>query len=77
MRTTLAIDNDVLAAAQTIAHEQRVSLGRALSDLARKGLRGSAVSYSNPDGSDLPVFKVSEDAPAVTPEMIKSAEDDL
>ena len=39
MRTTLAIDDDVLAAAQHLARRQHKTLGELISALARKGLR--------------------------------------
>ncbi len=38
MRTTLAIDDDVLAAAKHLAERQRKSVGEVVSDLARQGL---------------------------------------
>ena len=38
MRTTLAIDDDVLLAARCVAAEERVSLGAAISILARRGM---------------------------------------
>ncbi|HVS12475.1 MAG TPA: hypothetical protein VMV46_01010 [Thermoanaerobaculia bacterium] len=38
-RTTLQIDDDVLAAARVLAHEREESLGRVISELARQGLR--------------------------------------
>ena len=38
MRTTLAIDDDVLAAAKAIAQQQHRSIGDVLSDLARRAL---------------------------------------
>lgn len=38
MRTTLAIDDDVLAAARHLAEREHKSLGEALSTLARQGL---------------------------------------
>jgi hypothetical protein len=37
-RTTLDLDDDVLATAKAIARDRGVSLGRVLSDLARRGL---------------------------------------
>jgi hypothetical protein len=39
MRTTLAIDDDVLIAAKAIAKQQNRSLDEVLSDLARRALR--------------------------------------
>lgn len=38
MRTTLAIDDDILAAARALAEAEGRSLGEVISDLARKGL---------------------------------------
>ena len=38
MRTTLDIDDDVLQAARELAKRQRGTLGKLLSELARKGL---------------------------------------
>jgi len=42
MRTTLAIDEDVLAAARHLAQRDQQTLGAALSALARQGLARSA-----------------------------------
>jgi len=39
MRTTLSIDDDVLAEAKAIAHQRGESIGEVLSALARKALR--------------------------------------
>lgn len=38
MRTTLDIDEDVLAAAKELAATRRTTAGKVLSDLARRGL---------------------------------------
>jgi hypothetical protein len=38
MRTTLVIDDDVLAAARAIARQQHRSIGEVVSDLARRAL---------------------------------------
>lgn len=42
MRTTLDIDDDLLAAAKAMARRQRTSAGRVVSDLMRKGLEAPA-----------------------------------
>ncbi|MBN8727604.1 MAG: hypothetical protein J0H15_07855 [Xanthomonadales bacterium] len=42
MRTTLAIDDEVLAAARALAERQGRSLGEVISDLARRGLAPAA-----------------------------------
>lgn len=41
MRTTLEIDDDVLAAAKALSQRQRISAGKALSNLARQALAGN------------------------------------
>lgn len=72
MRTTLDVDEDILSATRTLAAEKGLSLGAALSELARRGLRsGSAVL-----DHDLPVFQVPADAAPITPEMVRRANDD-
>lgn len=38
MRTTLAIDDDILAAAKHLAERDRKSVGEVISELARQGL---------------------------------------
>ncbi len=41
MRTTLSIDDDVFNIARQKAQKERVSIGHALSDLVRQGVRNS------------------------------------
>ncbi len=41
MRTTLAIDDDILAAAKHLAEREQKSLGEVISALARQGLERS------------------------------------
>jgi hypothetical protein len=48
MRTTLDIDDDVLAAARERARLERRSIGATLSALARDGLRAPALAASPP-----------------------------
>ena len=43
MRTTLNIDRDVFLAAKAKADDESISLGKALSDLARQGLKPAPV----------------------------------
>lgn len=42
MRTTLAIDDDVMLAARAIADRDRMSIGAAISAMARRGLADSS-----------------------------------
>ncbi len=70
MRTTLNIDDDILQVARSLAEARKISVGQALSDLARKGLRSSRPSVSE---EGIPVFSVQPNDPPVTPEMIRKA----
>ena len=73
MRTTVTIDDDVLAVARALAEQKRTSLGSALSDLARRGFR-SVVPPGDPgDGS---LFPVSEDAGPIASEDVHRSLDD-
>jgi hypothetical protein len=72
MRTTLSLDEDILRAAKSLAQAQAISLGAAVSELARRGLQ-----RSRPAGTDdFPVFRVSPNARAITLEDVKSLEDE-
>ena len=72
MRTTLEIDDDVLAAARELAHSRGRSIGAIVSALARAGLRPTSVEIV--DG--LPVIKAHEGAALITSEMVRRALDD-
>ena len=63
MRTTLTIDDDVLAVARALAERSGSSLGSALSELARRGFRGG-----RPAGDDDPAFRVDPEAGPITSE---------
>lgn len=71
MRTTVDIDDEVLAAARSMAEADRRSLGNVLSELARKGL---VPSQRADDG--FPTFPVPSDAPPLTSEMVDRAMDE-
>ncbi len=72
MRTTLNLDDDVVAAARELAVGERRSLGSVISDLARRGLTPARVDSA--DG--LPVIRVPPGTPAITPSMVRRALDD-
>ncbi|MBS1848823.1 MAG: antitoxin [Actinobacteria bacterium] len=72
MRTTLAIDDDVLDEARRIAVTERRGLGKVISDLARRSL--APVGIVEVDG--LPVFDVPSDAPPITDEQVMCALDE-
>lgn len=69
MRTTLEIDDDVVAAARELAAGERRSLGSVISELARRGLTPARVDAEG----DIPVIRVPEGTPAITPEMVARA----
>ena len=70
MRTTVTIDDDVLAVARALAEQSGNSLGRALSELARRGFTGTGAAADGGDG--VPVFQVPTDAGPITSEDVYS-----
>ena len=67
MRTTLTIDDDILATARAYATQRGVSVGEVVSELARLGLAPRAeVGRRN----GITLFPVREDGGVVTPEII-------
>jgi hypothetical protein len=72
MRTTLDLDDDVVAAARELAAQERRSLGSVISELARRGLTPAQVVVDGP----LPVIRVPAGTPAITPELVRRALDE-
>lgn len=72
MRTTLAIDDDVLSQAREIAAAEGRSLGAVISALARRSLQPIAIARSE----GFPVFDVPSDAPTITVADVDRALDD-
>jgi hypothetical protein len=70
MRTTLEIDDDVLQAARSVAVAEGKNIGKALSDLARRGLAPRSQAKTR---AGFPVFDVPPDAAPITLEMVKDA----
>ena len=70
MRTTIDIDDDILQAAKSLARSNRVSLGRALSQLARKGLQPQVTTF---DDEFFPTFPCGPGDAPVTSEQVKEA----
>lgn len=75
MRTTLDLDDRVLASARTLAQEKGISLGSAVSELALRGLRPMRAS-STGQTSPFPTFPDVAEADPVTPEMVRDALDE-
>jgi hypothetical protein len=76
MRTTINLDEDVLSLAKTLAEARGVSIGKALSDLARKGARSQEVLQER---NGFPLFSVDDGAKAFGLEEVDAAlaEEDL
>ena len=73
MRTTLSLDDDVFELARGYARNRSLALGRAVSELVRKGLRAPAPTRMV---NGLLVFDVPQDA-GITSERIKELECEL
>jgi hypothetical protein len=74
MRTTLAIDDDVLAVAKAMAHQQNRTLGEVISDLARLSLRRPPQPAGARNG--IPLLAVKPDTPPVTLEIVNTLRDE-
>lgn len=75
MRTTLAIDDDVLAAAKGLAARQHKSVGEVISSLARQALRRDVPSGNTRNG--VPLLPVRAGATPVTLELVNQFRDEL
>ena len=75
MRTTLAIDDDVLAAAKEMAATERKSLGEVISDLARKAMRPAPSALTTRNG--VPLLPVRPGTPRVTSEPVRKLQEEL
>jgi len=75
MRTTLAIDDDVLAAAKHLAERERKSIGEVVSALARQGLaRGTRSAKTERNG--IPLLPRRKAAVPVTLELVNQLRDE-
>jgi hypothetical protein len=76
VRTTVDLDDDVLAAVRSLARVQGRSLGMVISDLVRRGL--SPVSRIDQGPGSFPIFEPPPGAPPLTIETVRAAlEDEL
>jgi hypothetical protein len=71
MRTTLSLDDDVFKVVKTYAENRSLAMGKALSELVRRGLN-SPVKTRVVNG--LVVFDVPADSELVTSELVKRLE---
>lgn len=78
MRTTLAIDDDVLAAAKHLAERDHKSVGEVISTLARQGLaRGTRPGPGRTERNGVPLLASRRGATPVTPELVNQLRDEL
>ena len=75
MRTTLAIDDDVLAAAKEMAATERKSVGKVISALARQAMRPTPSTRATRNG--VPLLPVRPGTPRVTSELVRRLEQEL
>jgi len=72
MRTTLDIDDELLAIARVRARDKGISIGAAVSEMMRNGLevprRRSRRGF--------PIFDLPSDGPVITSEMVARCRDD-
>lgn len=73
MKANLQIDDDVYEEAERLAATEKRSVGKVLSDLARRGLE---VDHEGGEPGEFPVFSVPEGSPTITLEKVKAALDD-
>jgi len=74
MRTTLTLDDDILAEASRRAEVLHISVGKAVSDLVRRGLQ-VAPPVREMDG--LIVFDPPKESPKITTRKVKEALSDF
>jgi hypothetical protein len=75
MRTTVAIDDDVLAAAKELAAKEHKSLGEVLSSLARQALMPQKAGGKKRNG--IPLLTTRSDASPVTLGLVNQLRDEL
>ncbi len=75
MRTTLTIDDDVLAMARALAERRKKTLGAVVSDMLRQALYSSEQVFETRNG--IPLLPRRPDGVPVTPEMVNDLRDEL
>lgn len=73
MRTTLDIDQDVLLAAKRMSTEKGMSMGRVLSELARKSLAGKGRETTR---NGVPLFPNRQSAGVASMELVNRLRDE-
>jgi Arc/MetJ family transcription regulator len=74
MRTTINLDDDVLTAVKQYAESRSVALGKAVSDLVRRGITASRPTRLK---NGLHIVELPPDSPVITLEKIREADDEI
>jgi negative regulator of replication initiation len=74
MRTTINVDDDLLALVKQYAESRSVGLGKAVSDLVRRGLTAVCPTKAV---NGLEVFDLPPDSPVVTSGKVRELEAEL
>ena len=75
MRTTLSIDDDILAAAKEMAATENKTLGEVISALARQAMRPTSPRRATRNG--IPLLPVRPGAIRVTSELVRQLQEEL
>jgi hypothetical protein len=73
MRTTISLEDDAIEAIRDFAETERLSLGKAASELIRRGAR---YQLRTKKLNGLPVFEVPDDFPVITSERVRELLDE-
>jgi len=74
MRTTLSLDDDVFQVVRRYAESRSVAMGKAVSELVRKGL---AAPVATRTVNGIQVFDLPPDSPRITTKRVKELESEL
>jgi len=80
MRTTLSLDDDVLAAARVLARQRRKPLGTVISDLVRRSLAAPASitpASATTSRNGLPLLPLSRPGAPLDLALVNSLRDDV
>ncbi|MFZ0305091.1 MAG: hypothetical protein WAL75_20540 [Terracidiphilus sp.] len=75
MRTTLSIDDDILAAAKEMAATENKTVGEVISALARQAMRPTPSRRASRNG--VPLLPIRPGAPRITSELVRQLQEEL
>lgn len=74
MRTTIALDDDLIFILKSLSQSKKRTLGQVISDLVRKALTSSSVQFRK---DDFPVLKPQKNVPPATLDLVNSIRDNI